>query len=63
MTQPCTHDFIKVRSLETEVPESTQWQHIVVVVCAYCGQVRHVHEDGKIEVVNEHGKTSHTSNS
>lgn len=56
MTNQCVHDFIKVRV--NHVPPTH-----AVVVCAYCGQVRHVYADGKIDIIKQDGETSDTHHS
>jgi len=39
-----------------EVPNSIH----AVVVCAWCGHVRHVYANGNIKVIKEHGETTQT---
>ena len=43
----CDHDFIRLN--ESEV-------FYVIVVCAYCGQVRHIFGDGRVDIVKEAGQ-------
>jgi len=62
----CNHLFIKVCS-NHESPkqdpnntsayfDSTPYLY-AVVVCAWCGHVRHIYADGTIKIIKEHGET------
>lgn len=45
----CDHQFILITEL------SDTREH-AIVVCNYCGQVRHVYETGKVVVIMEEGE-------
>lgn len=47
----CSHDFIKF--YDKEPADSA-----CVVVCVYCGQVRHIYPEGKIEIIKDYGEVT-----
>lgn len=63
----CNHQLFKVCSDHEELrkdPNSTSAHFdptpymYAVVVCAYCGHVRHVYANGTIKIVKEYGETT-----
>ena len=50
----CSHDFF---AMLPDLDQVTGLSH-TVVICAYCGQVRRLWCDGRIEVVKEYGSIS-----
>lgn len=47
----CNHQFIEIRGFE-------QIYQGVVVCCPFCGQIRHLHEDGTVEIIIQTGKVT-----
>lgn len=63
----CNHSFVKVCSDHGSFkndPNSTSAHFdptpymYAVVVCAWCGHVRHVYADGTIKIIKEHVETN-----
>ena len=48
-----TASISKLSSHPEEVPNSIH----AIVVCAWCGHVRHVYANGNIKVIKDHGET------
>jgi len=62
----CNHQFIKVCSDHNknyqDKNSTSQYQveekMYAIVVCAWCGHVRHVYANGDIKVIKDHGETT-----
>jgi len=66
----CNHTFLflKYRDSDTyysnpstsnSTPIKIHQISVAVVICPFCGQVRHLHEDGTVEIVIQSGKVTH----
>lgn len=49
----CDHDFIRVNTIDTDWEQAEP--SFTIIVCAYCGQVRHLDETGGVKIVKEGG--------
>ena len=52
----CDHDFICIKDANLS-------GDFGIVICIYCGQVRHTYPDGRVMVVVEEGQVKRNANS
>lgn len=55
MARYCDHQFAHIR-VESKFDENNDPQTHAIIACYYCGQVRHVYEDGRVLIVKEEGE-------
>lgn len=54
----CAHTFVKTG----EYQYAGLLKSYVIVVCPYCGHTRHIHSDGKIEIIRDTGRVTFKKN-
>lgn len=52
----CDHSFVKIGD------EAKPNCRTACVVCVYCGQVRYVNDDGRVEIYKERGEVKNAFN-
>jgi len=56
MGRYCDHQFFMIGSSTEEVQGSKIWRLVGTVVCAFCGQVKVLRDDGTVTITVDEGQ-------